>query len=73
MIDIDDSNSSTFTRIQVDITGLCHFLPIKNPDNWATKWADMILNDRTCRKDVSMLIKKAGYDIQTTSQVLYLV
>ena len=55
---------------EVDITGLCHFLPIEQPDNWAEKWAKIILNDRTCRKDMSALIRESGYDIQTTSKWL---
>ena len=55
---------------EVDVTGLCHFLPIEQPDNWTEKWANIILNDRIHRKDVSELIRKAGYDINTTSKWL---
>ena len=61
--------SDRVTR-DVDLTGLCHFLPIVQPGNWAGLWADTILADRTKREDQSELIYEAGYDIQTTSKRL---
>ena len=51
---------------EVDITGLCHFLPIDQPDLWV--WE--ILNDQTPRTDTSDKIIAAGYDIQTTAKWL---
>ena len=61
--------SDSVTR-GVDITGLCHFLPIVKPNNWAELWADTILADRTKREDRSSQICEAGYDIQSTSKWL---
>lgn len=54
----------------VDITGLCHFLSIDQPDNWAELWADAISSDKTKREDKSAKICEAGYDIQSTSKWL---
>ena len=51
---------------EVDITGLCHFLPIDQPDLWAHE----ILADHTVRKDMSDSIIAAGYDIRTTAKWL---
>jgi len=48
----------------VDITGLCHFIPI----NMTEIWAEKILHDHTQRYDTSEMIKKAGYDINTTAK-----
>ena len=61
--------SNNVTR-EVDITGLCHFLPIVQPSNWAEVWAHTILADRTKREDKSDKIREAGYDIQSTSNWL---
>ena len=61
--------SNRITR-DVDITGLCHFLPLVQPDNWAEQWADTILVDRTKREDRSSEICESGYDIQSTSKWL---
>ena len=61
--------SDRVTR-DLDLTGLCHFLPIVQPDNWAEIWADTILVDKTKREDKSEKIREAGYDIQTTSKWL---
>ena len=47
----------------VDITGLCSFLPIDNVDVW--KRAIVSLDYE--RKDTSEIIKKAGYDILETA------
>ncbi len=51
---------------EVDITGLCHFLPINEPE----KWANAVLSDHTVRIDTSMKIVEAGYDIGETSKWL---
>ena len=55
---------------EVDVTGLCHFLPIGQPENWAELLADTILADRTKREDKSDKICEAGYDIHSTSEWL---
>ena len=55
---------------EVDVTGLCHFLPIDGSEDWAEKWADAILQDKTVRQDTSEQIIAAGYDIQTTAKWL---
>ncbi len=54
----------------VDLTGLCHFLPIGQPVNWTELWANAILADKTKREDKSAAICEAGYDIQSTSKWL---
>lgn len=54
----------------VDITGLCQFLPINQPENWAELWADAIITDETKREDKSATIFEAGYDIHSTSKWL---
>ena len=51
---------------EVDVTGLCHFLPIDDPHTWANE----ILKDVEVRIDTSDFIKKAGYDIKTTAETL---
>ena len=52
---------------EVDVTGLCSFLPI---DNYAI-WADEICRtDISDRKDTSQQIINAGYDIHTTAKWL---
>ena len=51
---------------EVDITGLCHFLPINQP----TLWAQEILREEKPRKDQSAKIIDAGYDIHTTAKWL---
>lgn len=49
-----------------DITGMCCFLPIDQPESWANK----ILNSNNVRIDTSRLIKASGYDITTTVELL---
>lgn len=51
---------------EADITGLCHFLPLGQPDLWAEK----ILSADLTRKDTRQAICDAGYDIHTTAQWL---
>ena len=55
--------SDAITR-EADITGLCRFLPIDEPD----VWAKVISKENTNRLDVSEVIKKAGYDIKDTAE-----
>lgn len=57
--------SDTVTT-EVDITGLCHFLPLNRWD----QWADAILSDKTQRMDTSQKIIEAGYDIRSTAKWL---
>ena len=61
--------SDRITRC-IDITGLCQFLPIDQPSNWAELWADKILADKTKREDKSAKICERGYDVQITSKWL---
>ena len=51
---------------EVDITGLCHFLPIENPYLWAKE----IEKGIEIRNDTSEDIRKAGYDIKLTAELL---
>lgn len=51
---------------EADITGLCHFLPLGQPD----LWADQILSTDLTRYDTRETIRAAGYDIHTTAQWL---
>ena len=51
---------------EVDVTGLCHFLPIDDPYTWAKE----ILKDVDVRIDTSDFIRKAGYDIKATAETL---
>lgn len=51
---------------EADITGLCHFLPLGQPD----LWADQILSTDLTRHDTREAIRAAGYDIHTTAQWL---
>lgn len=51
---------------EVDITGLCQFLPLNYPD----VWAQIILKNLTERRDMSEQIKRAGYDIHNTAKWL---
>ena len=55
---------------EVDITGLCTFLPINKPDNWAEQWADAIVGNLTQRIDMSAQIAEKGYDIHFTAEWL---
>ena len=48
---------------EVDITGLCRFLPINKPE----AWTDAIFHETAIREDASAKIKTAGYDINDTS------
>ena len=57
--------SDTVTR-EAEITGLCQYLPLNNPN----AWADAILNDHTPRENTSQKIIEAGYDILTTARWL---
>lgn len=58
--------SNTITK-EVDITGLCSFLPLDN----TAAWVDVIQTiDTSKRKDVSESIIKSGYDIRTTTKWL---
>ena len=51
---------------EVDVTGLCRFLPIDNPNMWATE----VLKNVGVRTDTTNLIRKAGYDIKSTAETL---
>ena len=51
---------------EVDITGLCRFLPI----SYINYWQNMILCEKHARENTSKRILNAGYDIQETSQRL---
>lgn len=51
---------------EADITGLCRFLPLGQPD----LWAEQILSADLTRKDTRQAICDAGYDIHTTAQWL---
>jgi len=51
---------------EVDVTGLCHFLPIDQPNLWAHE----ILNVHKQHVDSTAKIMEAGYDIRTTSKWL---
>ena len=51
---------------EVAVTELCSFLPLNQPD----LWADKILTSDIKRRDVTQKIRKAGYDINTTSKWL---
>ena len=57
--------SDTITR-EVDISGLCTFLPLSNLDTWAEKL--------TCatgkRVDATEKLKKSGYDINTAASLI---
>lgn len=55
--------SSAITT-EADITGLCRFLPVNQPELWADAMGESI---NTTRADTSEQIKAAGYDIKTTS------
>lgn len=55
--------SNTITK-DVDITGICKFLPVDKP----RLWAECILNRDYYRFDTSVYIKEAGYDINTTAE-----
>jgi len=48
---------------EVDITGLCHFLPL---DAWS-QWAKEILTKREPRENTKQKIIGAGYDIHSTA------
>lgn len=51
---------------EADITGLCRFLPLGQPD----LWAEQILSADLTRQDTCEAIREAGYDIHTTAQWL---
>lgn len=51
---------------EADITGLCRFLPLGQPD----LWAEQILSADLTRQDTRQTICEAGYDIHTTAQWL---
>ena len=52
---------------EAEITDLCTFLPINDPE----KWADAILKtDFSHRRDTTQMIIDAGYDIHTTAKWL---
>lgn len=57
--------SDTITE-EVNITGLCKFLPLNN----IGRWVDALNNPIEERTDTSDLIKKSGYDIRETSRWL---
>lgn len=57
--------SDTITR-EVMITDRCAFLPIDNPQKWATS----IINADLSRSNTTDEIRNAGYDIKTTSKWL---
>ena len=57
--------SDSITK-EINITGLCHFIPFNSYE----KWADAIINCSDNREDTSNLIQLAGYDIRSTSQWL---
>ena len=57
--------SDAVTR-EVDITGLCTFLPI----NDEKKWGDSILSYSGVRIDTSDYIRRAGYDVHDTAKWL---
>ena len=57
--------SDAVTR-EVDVTGLCHFLP---KDDSST-WTNHIVEDRHFRKDTRNDLKRAGYDIRTSAKWL---
>lgn len=52
---------------EVDITGLCDFLPVCNPELWAVH-AEKSVKMR--REDTSDKIIRAGYDVQNTARWL---
>ncbi len=54
--------SDTVTK-EVDITGLCTFLP----NGEEKKWSESILANTVIRTDTSERIRKAGYDIKDTA------
>ena len=51
---------------EVDITGLCCFLPIDKPSAWAYEAAKLTVK----RRDMSTAVKIAGYDIYDTSSFM---
>ena len=55
--------SDAITR-EVDVTGLCTFLPIKETKSWA----DKILSYKETRKDTKELLIQEGYDISHTAK-----
>ena len=57
--------SDTITE-EVNITGLCKFLPLNN----IGRWIDALNNPVEERTDTSDFIKKSGYDIRETSRWL---
>ena len=58
--------SDTITK-EVDVTGLCTFLPLENTSAWVEAIQSIDINKRT---DVSDLIKKSGYDVCVTTKWL---
>ena len=57
--------SDTVTR-EADVTGLCEYLPLDQPELWAEK----ILSLSYERQDTSQLIRDAGYSIAQTAKQL---
>lgn len=57
--------SDTVTR-EVDITGLCKFLPLDD----SSRWVEAIFNDQTPRENTSQKIIDVGYDIHSTAKWL---
>ena len=55
--------SDTITR-EVDVTGLCKFLPINNENEWCNN----IIEYTGERLDTSSKLKKAGYDVCDTAK-----
>ena len=51
---------------EVNITGLCQFLPL---DEW-DQWAEKIVTDKIDRKDTRQAIIDAGYDIESTARMM---
>ena len=47
----------------MDITGLCHFLPIED----VGAWTDAVLSNINNRLNTQELLKNAGYDIQDSA------
>lgn len=54
--------SDSVTR-EVDITGLCTFLPIQN----SSLWAETILENLPPRRDTHQDLLESGYDVHTTA------
>lgn len=51
---------------EVNITGLCRFIPIEKPN----LWVEEIMKVKTARTDTSDMIRNAGYEIKSTAESL---